>query len=275
MKKLLLLLPLVLLTACNATGSMVKESALSLTEREGRESFTLAGKLPANFLIQATAQFNPLNPERCQVYNMGQGHNVTRDTRTQYRTEFQDEPSSFSFDIPLTYHIGLCDMELGGVGLLIRGRYGEASWQHHRSTGGIGIADTRPADAPEFASNGTQTLRGICTWLFQISKLRLELSKVLSCSKTDESWKLDPDFVKRRSIGTTLGRDELAGKTVVLNLRVNPKEEPSMHRRWIQTEAGWKPCTGTEQSGRCQSPPVFKPFKMGEQKCTVYPACKE
>ncbi|QJD57833.1 hypothetical protein HG264_02345 [Pseudomonas sp. gcc21] len=276
MKKSLLLLPLVLLTACNATGSLVKESALSLTEREGRESFTLAGELPANFLIQATAQFNPLNPERCQVYNMGLGHNVTRDTRTQYRTEFQDKPSSFSFDIPLTYHIGLCDMELSGVGLLIRGRYGEESWQHHRSTGGIGIADTRPAGAPEFDSNGIQTLRGVCTWLFQISKLRLELSKVLSCSETDESWELDPDFVKRRSIGVALGRDELPGKTLALDLRVNPREQPAYRNTWIEFAEGWKPCQPKEGGWiSCQSPPVFKTFKMNGRECTVYPACTE
>ena len=279
MKKLLLLLPFALLTACNATSSLVKESALSLTEREGRESFKLAGELPANFLIQATAQFNPLNPERCQIYNMGLGHNVTRDTRKQYSTEFQDEPSSFSFDIPLTYHIGLCDMELGRVALTMEGRYGNKDWQRHGAYGGIGIAETRPAGAPEFSPDGTQTLRGLCTWLFQLSKARSRqglISKVLSCSETDELWELDPDFVKRRSIGLALGRDELPGKTLVLDLRVNPKEQPAYRNTWIEFSEGWKPCQPKEGGWiSCQSPPIFKTFRMNGRECTVYPACTE
>lgn len=136
-------------------------------------------------------------------------------------------------------------MKLGGIGLLIRGRYGDQRWQHHRSTGGIGIAATRPMGAPEFDPDGTQTLRGLCTWLFQLSKARARqglISKVLSCSETDESWELDPDFVKRRSIGTVLGRDELSGKKLVLELRVNQEERPAMRETWIRFPEGWKPC---------------------------------
>ena len=167
-------------------------------------------------------------------------------------------------------------MKLGGIGLLIRGRYGDQSWQHHRSTGGIGIADTRPTGAPEFDSDGSQTLRGLCTWLFQISKIQLQLSKVLSCSETDESWELDPDFVKRRSIGTVLGRDELSGKTIVLDIRVNPEERPAYRNTWIEFPEGWKPCQPKEGGWiSCQAPPVFKTFKMNGQECTVYPACTE
>ena len=282
MKILLLSLPIILLTACSAAGSLVKESALSLTEREGKESFTLAGEMPAHFLIQATARFNALNPERCQVYNMGLGHDVTRDASKQYSTEFQDNPSPFSFDIPLTYRIGGCDMELGGIGLLIRGRYGDQRWQHHRSTGGIGIAATRPIGAPEFDPDGTQTLRGLCTWLFQLSKARARqglISKVLSCSETDESWELDPDFVKRRSIGTVLGRDELSGKKLVLELRVNQEERPAMRETWIRFPEGWKPCAEEDTpEGKwkwCRNPPSFRTFSMGGEECTVYPNCKE
>src|SRR5690554_5205590 len=277
-KLLILSLFMAFLGGCTLTGSLAKEAVLSLTEREGRERFTLAGELPAHFSIQATAYFSPDNPERCQVYSIGQGEEVTRELITQYTTPYHDRPADFSMDIPLTYHIGLCNGTLQQVALLIRGRYGEQSWQHHASHGGLAIVDSRPEPAPTFGSDGTLTVRGYCTWLFQLSKARArpgQISKLLSCSEPDEHWQLDPGFAKRRSIGAVLGRDESAGKTVRLDLRVNPEEEPSMYRRWIQTEKGWKPCQGTESSERCQSPPVFKTFKMGDQECTVYPNCKE
>src|SRR5690606_39694387 len=81
------------------------------------------------------------------------------------------------------------------------GRYGQQHWQDDAAHGGLAIVDSRPEQAPPFDSDGTLTVRGYCTWLFQISKLQLELSKLLSCSEPDEHWQLDPDFAKRRSVG--------------------------------------------------------------------------
>src|SRR5690606_21821144 len=173
---------------CTLTGSLAKEGVLSLTEREDRERFTLTGELPAHFSIQATAYFSTYNPELWQVYSIGQGREFTRELITQYTPPYHDRRADFSMYIPLTYHIGLCNGTLQQVALLIRGRYGEQSWQHHRSHGGLGIVDSRPEQAPPFDSDGTLTVRGYCTWLFQISKLQLELgqiSKLLSCSEPD------------------------------------------------------------------------------------------
>ena len=278
-KLLILSVFMTFLGGCTLTGSLAKEAVLSLTEREGRERFTLAGELPAHFSIQATAYFSPDNPERCQVYSIGQGEEVTRELITQYTTPYHDRPADFSMDIPLTYHIGLCNGTLQHVALLIRGRYGERSWQHHASHGGLGIVDSRPEQAPPFDSDGTLTVRGYCTWLFQLSKARAwagQISKLLSCSEPDEHWQLDPDFAKRRSVGAVLGRDELAGKTVRLDLRVNPEETPAYRNTWIKFPEGWKPCLPREGGWiSCQSPPVFKTFRMGDQECTVYPNCKE
>ena len=270
-----LALPLVLLSACAPMGSMVKESAMGLTERDGRDHFTFAGELPADFGIRVSARYYPLNPERCQTFSMGTGGYVVRDGYKQYETEFKSKPSRFSFDIPLSRHVGLCNMALGRVAFFMGGRYGERSWDKDGDHGVIAIAETRPEWAPTFDEQGTQRMRGYCTWLFQISRLRLELEKLLNCSRTDETWEQENDPYKRRSIGLTVGLDELPGKTVVLDMRVSPEEEPSVDRRWIQTEAGWKPCQGTETSERCQSPPIFKTFKMGQRVCTVYPNCEE
>lgn len=275
MKPLYLALPILLLSGCSMMGSLAKESALTLTERFGREHFTFAGDLPDNFGIEVSTTYYPLSPEHCQVYNYGLERYVAREGYKQYTAEINPRPSHFSFDIPMTYHIGLCDMKLGRITYLMEGRYGDRSWDRDGDHGVIAIADTRPEWALEFDAEGQQRMRGYCTWLFQISKLRLEMEKMLNCSRTDETWVLEADPYKRRSIGLTVVRDELPGKTVLLDMRVNPEEEPSVDRRWIQTEAGWKPCQGSETSDRCQSPPVFKSFKMGERECTVYPNCKE
>ena len=279
MKYLYLVLPAVLLSACAPMGSLVKESALGLTERDGREHFTFAGELPADFSIRVSARYYPLNPERCQTFSMGSGDYVVRDGYKQYETEFKSKPSRFSFDIPLSRHIGLCDMELGRVAFFMGGRYGERSWDKDGDHGVIAIAETRPERAPQFDQQGTQRMRGYCTWLFQLSKARSrlgEIEKLLNCSRTDDTWEQEADPYKRRSIGLTVGLDELPGKTVLLDMRVDPHERPAYRNTWIQFPEGWKPCQPKEGGWiSCQSPPIFKTFKMGGEECTVYPSCTE
>ena len=265
-----------LLSGCTAMGAAVKEGVLSLTDRDSREHFTFAGELPENFGIEVSARYSPLNPEHCQTYSMGVADYVVREGYRQFRQEPNSKASDFSFDIPMSIHVGLCHRTLARVSFLMKGVYGEKDWEFHGDHGVIAIAETRPEGVPEFDQGGQQTIRGYCTWMFQISKLRLgELEKLLNCSRTGSDWVLEMDPYKRRSIGVTVGRDELPGKTVRLDMRVNPVEEPSVDRRWIQTATGWKPCQGTETSERCQEPPVFKPFQMNGRTCTVYPNCEE
>ena len=264
------------LTACSFIGHVAKEGVVSLTERSGSEHFTLEGSLPANFELMASAQYRVLDEEKCQVHNFGISGTSTRDMTEQQSTERRNQPHTFSLDIPLTRHIGTCHSELYRVALFISGHYGEEYWQRHRHGGGIVVVDTRPTDAPSFTSNGTMHLRGMCTWLFQLSKARAyqgQISKLLHCSQPDENWSQDYDLSKRRGLGVTLGRDELAGKTVILEIREDPQERPSLRRRWIETPTGWKPCQGTETSERCQEPPIFKTFQMNGQECTAYPNC--
>ena len=272
---ILLGLAVIALKGCGFVSGLTKEAVLSLTERKGRESFIFAGDLPANFMLQATTKYYAIEPELCQTYSLGLGRNVTRQGYEHYDTGYADQPHQFSFNVPLTKHIGRCSMQAYQVSFRIRGRYGEKDWQTHSSTGGIGITATQPDGAPAFSPEGTATMRGVCTWLFQISSRYLELGKLLICSETDESWELAPEMIDRRSIGDTFGRDELPGKTVFLEIRENPLEEPSMYRRWIETANGWRPCSGTEKTDRCQNPPAFKTFEMNGEECTVYPGCKE
>ncbi|PKM05229.1 MAG: hypothetical protein CVV16_02040 [Gammaproteobacteria bacterium HGW-Gammaproteobacteria-6] len=274
--RILLCLSTLTLTACSFVGHMAKEGAVSLTERSGREHFTLAGNLPANFELMASAQYQVLDAEKCQVRDFTSSGTSTRTMVVQQRTELQDHPHDFSLNIPLTHHVGLCHSELYRVALYVTGHYGEESWKQDRHGGGIPVVDTRPAHAPSFASDGTMHLRGMCTWMFQISPVYLELGKLLHCSQPDENWSQDYDLSKRRGLGVTLGRDELAGKTVILEIREDPQERPSHRNTWIQFPEGWKPCEPKPGGWMsCQDPPIFKTFQMNGQECTVYPNCTE
>lgn len=276
---LLLCLSTLTLTACSFARHMAKEGALSLTERSGREHFTLEGKLPANFQLAAVAQYQVLDEEKCQVRNFGSSGTSTRVMGAQQDTELKNHPHDFSLEIPLTQHVGSCDSELYRIKLQIKGHYGEESWKLGMHGGGITVVDTRPADAPSFASDGTMLLRGMCGWMFQLSTAysrKGQVSKILHCSQPDENWSQDYDLSKRRGLGVSLGRDELAGKTVMLEVREDPQERPSHRNTWIQFPEGWKPCKPKPGGWmRCQDPPVFQTFEMNGQECTVYPNCTE
>ncbi|WOD12162.1 hypothetical protein RPW65_04665 [Pseudomonas sp. NyZ704] len=273
---LLLCLSTLTLTACSFAGHMAKEGALSLTERSGREHFTLEGKLPANFELMASAQYQVLDEDKCQVRNFGASGTSTRSMVIQQRTELNDYPHDFSLKIPLTHHVGSCHSELYRVALYVTGHYDERNDRQSRHGGGLGIVDTRPDNAPAFDNEGRLYLRGMCGWMFQSSRLYAGIDKLLHCSQPDENWSQDYDLSKRRGLGATLGRDELAGKTVTLEIREDPQERPSHRNTWIQFPEGWKPCEPKPGGWmRCQEPPIFKTFQMDGQECTVYPNCTE
>ncbi|MCQ4242940.1 hypothetical protein [Stutzerimonas stutzeri] len=222
-------------------------SACSSLNPLGGESFTLEGELPADFSLKAQAHYD--------VANGCDGRSQAK----SFESGFQSDPQHYRFNIPVSYRDGLCEMHLARVGLFIHGRYGDKDWQQTYDNGNLVIVDKLPQGAPVFQSNGTLTKQAECTWWFQVSKLYLELSKLLNC----------------KGAGAHLVREELPGKTVKLEFRVNPKETPSYDRRWIEIPAGWKPCQETEASERCQTPPIFKTFKMNGRECTVYPSCTE
>jgi hypothetical protein len=230
-----LVIPALSLVACSAFSSFAGDD------------FTLEGELPANFSLKAQAHYYAANG--CD----------SRNQIKSFVTGFQHDPQAYQLTIPTNYRTGFCEMHLGRVGLFIDGRYGEKDWQNTYDNGELRIVDQLPEGAPAFQPDGSLTKQAECTWWFQISVAYLELSKLLNC----------------KGAGAYLVRDELPGKTVRLNFSVNPREEPSVDRRWIETASGWKPCQETEKTERCQSPPIFKTFKMNGRECTVYPHCTE
>ncbi len=211
------------------------------------DSFMLEGELPPDFSLKAQAHYG--------VVNDCNGRSQAR----SFESGFKDSSHEYRFKVPVNYRDGLCEMRLARVGLFIHGRYGEKDWQRTYDNGGLVLVDALPEGAPGFDASGMLRKTAECTWLFQISKLYLELSKLLSCKGT----------------GAFLAHEALPGKSFRLDIRVRAQEEPSHDRRWIQTEEGWRPCQETEYSERCQDPPKFKKFQMNEQECIVYPNCRE
>ena len=218
------------------------------------EGFTLEGQLPPDFSLKAQAHYG--------VANNCDGRSRAR----SFESGFQSTSQQYSFEIPVSYREGLCEMRLARVGLFIHGCYGDKDWQHTYDNGGLMLVDSLPQGAPAFQADGTLSKTAECTWLFQLSKAYSragEISKLLSCN----------------GAGARLVRQELPGKTVRLDFRVNPEEErPYMSGYWMNTASGWKPCTGrwnTKYEELCTEPPKFRNFKMNGQECTVYPNCKE
>jgi len=228
-----------LATALSACGSMASLTA---------DSFTFEGQLPPEFSMRAQAHYG--------VANGCKGRSQAR----SFESGFQDAPQHYRFSIPVSYRDGLCEMQLARVGLYIHGRYGEKDWQRTYDNGGLVLVDALPQGAPDFDAEGHLNKTAECTWLFQVSKLYLELSKLLSC----------------KGAGAHLLRSELVGKTVRLDIQTNPEERPYYDDTWVRVPQGWKPCLPKAGGWiRCQNPPVFKTFKMNGQECTVYPNCKE
>lgn len=277
------LIKTLLLTSALVGGSACSSLNVAVP---GFEHFTLVGELPADFSSKITATYNPTQREGCTrtFYSYGLGAEVTELNRhfAIFETERNPQLQQIKQQIPLSYKLVGCTLQLASVDFKVVGHYGpDPVFDKFPSGGGLKIYDKRPEQAPRFPANGTLEVRGLCTWFFQISDALARkggIAKLLYCYGADEQWQVTDDRFKRKGVGVALGRDELAGKTVNMLFRLSPEERPAMHGYWLKTPKGWKPCTGLWGSNleeRCTEPPQFRTFKRNGQTCTVYPNCTE
>lgn len=226
--------------------------------------------MPANFGFTSKAQYSPKEGQHYKVYSPGLGGWVTRHQQKSDKTAAKGTEQTISTKIPLEYHIAGCAIEVTSVNYEVDATYGPDAWDHDLDhAGGLAIVGTAPA----MTSNGTEQ-RGLCTWLFQISTEKAkkgEIKKILSCSAADRDWNVPANYRASRKPGKSISREEIKGKEIQLTLRLSNREESSMNNRWIETNQGWLPCQGTKKSDRCQTPPIFKKFRVGGRECTVYP----
>ena len=217
--------------------------------------FTFEGELPADFALHAQAH-----------YYVAESHCPGLVSRSQltrsFETDFQPKSHGYRFAIPASYRIGICKAQLYRVGLFIKGRHGERSWQQTYDNGELRVVDEIPEGFTSFQADGTLHRKAVCTWWFQMSHAisrRGEIEKLLKCA----------------GAGAYLLDKELAGKTVRLDFALNPEEEPSRDDTWIKFPEGWRPCLPKKGWQRCQNPPVFQTFKMNGRECNFYPSCTE
>lgn len=228
-----------LLSGCSALGSV------------GADTFTFKGELPADFALKAQAHYGA--SEGCG----GRGHVET------FKKDFDKAPHGYQFEIPVSYRKGLCDLQLVRVGLFIHAKYGEQDWQQSYDNGELKIVDKLPPNAT--ASNKNLSKTATCSWLFQISKadsLTGELSKILNC----------------KGAGAYIQRTKLTNNAFQLQFEQTGEDRPYYRNYWLNTDSGWKPCTGrwgTRFEELCTAPPQFRTFTKDGRICTVYPNCTE
>lgn len=230
-----------LLSACSTLGSV------------GAETFTLKGELPADFALKAQAHYG--GSEGCSDRGHVKG----------FKEDYEKVPHGYEFEIPVSYSEGLCELQLTRVGLFIHAKYGEQDWQHSYDNGELVVGDIKRPDTPIPAVAKEASKTASCSWLFQISKaesLSEEIMKLLDC----------------KGAGAYIQRKNLANHIMQLNFEQGIEDTPYYENYWLNTETGWKPCTGrwgTKYEELCTRPPRFRPFKMDGRTCTVYPNCTE
>lgn len=260
-------LPLLLaslpLSGCSWMLAGAQDVMLGPTLRSGLESFSIAADLPADFALEIRTGYDGDASSACQYRSLDNGQMLTRGSGEDYLIDFQDAPHTGAVRIPLHYRKGLCRMRLTSVDFLVYGRYGRQDWQRTYAHGGLVLVRKLPKGAPGFQADGTLSKQAQCAWMFQVSRLYLQLSKLLTC----------------KNAGAYVLRDELPGKTLKFQFTVSPEEEPYHDQTWIKFPEGWKPCA-EEKTDKgtwrwCRNPPTFRTFQMNGRTCTVYPNCTE
>lgn len=267
-----------LMGACTSAGQLDKSSAKSATGRYGSDSFTLVATSPANLGLTFKSQCSAKAGQHCESHVENPGDKIKKQHQKTDKIDEKTTEQTAKFNIPLTYYIAGCTMELARIDISIDGRYGVSSLDIGGDIGGISVTADSPTGEVTASSTDDPEFRGLCKWMFQLSSARIEkdgISKILSCSAANKNWNVPSGYLDRDKPGGTIQRSNLENKNVKLTFRLSKDEEPSMDNRWIKTTKGWKPCQGTATSNRCQTPPIFKKFKMNDRECIVYPNCIE
>ena len=261
--------------------SFAQQIAESSVSYYSSDHFTLVATVPANFGFTSKAHYYPKPGQTCEVYSSGLGGYVTRQQQKSNTVEAKAEAQTASTDIPLEYHIAGCSMELGRVSYEVSGRYGAGSLDRdYDQAGGLSIR-TSTVDSRSERIPSTIEQRGLCSWLFQISKSKAklgEIKKLLSCHATDDNWSLKKTKYETRKPGGYVAINRLANTTVKIEFRLSNEEQPSIGDTWIKFPDGWKPCLGkgpNDPFGFCRGNKDFKTFKMNGRVCTAYPNCAE
>jgi hypothetical protein len=177
-------------------------------------SFTLSGEIPAHSALRATAHYTPSgSSHRCNYPPALLQHDSAPDVQ------------AFNFEIALSYSLPDCEMLLSEVSLVIDGFHGE---QHAlRSSASGGVIAIRPDMSPRqkngvpgFPASGAKEYRGVCSWRAVWAAEGQAEARRLECEAADKDWKVASDGRHQRRPGGAVSRQQLAGKTIRMTLRM-------------------------------------------------------
>ncbi|WP_262373491.1 MULTISPECIES: hypothetical protein [unclassified Pseudomonas] len=235
------------------------------------KTFTFQADVPENFTVTGTANYKPAPGETCippsgEAFTTGSLFFKPEQPKTAHQVEFK---------VPLTDDDHGCSMVLRGLKLKIEGQWGKRERDMSLASAGFSVSDEPSAQPPATSTPQAQYFNGQCQWLFRTVGSKQVIRKILQCRALGANGDME-----KRMIGGRLHRDKLANSTVRLVLSVANREEPYYTNFWIETQKGWKACTGlwgTPNEELCTKPYKFlKSFKMPDGRdCTVYPTCTE
>jgi hypothetical protein len=233
------------------------------------DSFTLQVDLPPEFKLKTAANYGPATGEACTLPR----RRGKRPERKVFFTEYKRMASRVSYQLPLSETVEGCPLVLRGVEFDFYAKWGARDTDVGGDIAGISIVDR--LDTPRMPESGIQALSWQCQWLFRTVGPIHAIRKVLNCNSSGAS-----KHSSNAKAGGGFSRDELGGRTVLIELGLTNEERPYMGDNWVRFPQGWKRCRGTsleDQYAFCMGNTTdFKPFKMPDGRvCDIYPTCTE
>lgn len=235
------------------------------------DSVTIQAELPPNFSVRGTASYQPATGETC-ILPPRQGKNVPG--RKFFDQEQQSDTQTASFQVPLTDKAAGCPLTLKSFEFALEGKFGPGPVDVGQDYARLSFQDGPPTSATPPLST-PPIFNGQCQWLFRTIGPKRYIVKILKCRAADENGEM-----LKYAAGGVLNRNQLAGKTVKMVLKLSEEELPYMGDTWVKFPNGWKRCMGDsleDPYAFCRGNTTdFKPFKMRDGRdCTVYPNCTE
>lgn len=232
------------------------------------DRFTLEVDLPPEFELKTAANYLPATGETCTV----PARRGKRPERKVFFSDYKPGPSRVSYELPLSETVAGCPLVLRSVEFDFYARWGKRSADVGGDMANIYISDR--LDIPGMPESGVQELPGQCQWWFRTVGPVHGIRKILQCRSLDAAGQ-----VQKTRAGGVAQRDQLAGKTLRMVLRLAEEERPAVDDNWVAVSGGWKRCRGKSFEDRdayCNGDITnFKPIKMPDGRiCDVYPSCK-
>lgn len=190
--------------------------SISRTPDSNAESFTLSGEIPAHTALRATAQYSP----------SGTAHSCNYPPALlQHDSVPGDDVQAFNFEIALSYSLPGCEMLLSEVSLVVDGFSGEQRVLHSSTSGGViairpDMSPRQKNGVPGFPASGEKEYRGLCSWRTIWTAQGQGETRRLECEAADKDWKVASDGRHQRRPGGAVSRQQLAGKTIRMTLRM-------------------------------------------------------